>query len=450
MAPLWKNMTIGDGYNRIPAPNPTIASLQWHSEFIHTLMIEDRFPGRFTMTYPRLRTLRLYMTCPQGKTHGEGDTTSDIGPGSIRDPSPLIAQNSTLVSLFLCRLDPLLAHGFWQAVESLPSLKELTVTDSEVTPTAGPAEFSKVCTKVERLRLYRSLIPMTVITPLLEQDGRLPLIRELRLDAIAGLDDISQLELIGRCPNLVDLVWYGRSIGRESDASRRLREMACFWPALERLQFVITFRDEDLAAVIAGIIKARALVLIRSKMGPLSVLAMRKHFSTLVELRLPNCPDVSSALIGDILCSCPLLELLFGGELAAKDMDANRPWVCRSMRELIVCVVFTETESDLQPMMFERLGTLVRLERLAIAFRMWDVRRFRCGLDLRLTNGLDRLQTLSELKHFSIGDQQLGMEEVEWMLMHWKKLKQVGGSLHADTTLREILKERLHAKGVMA
>ncbi|KAK3816351.1 MAG: hypothetical protein J3Q66DRAFT_342277 [Benniella sp.] len=440
---LWRSMALGHGCKRTPAPNPSLDALQLHGQFIHTLMIEDLFPGRFALHYPRLRTLRLYMPNPS-----ETKSIHAIDPESIRDPTGLILHNPTLVSLFLCRLDPLLAHTFWQAVEALPHLKELTLTDSNVTLTPDPEAFSRTCAKVERLRLFRSSIPATVVTTMVQHG--LPLIRELRLDAIVGLDDRSQLDLIASCPNLIDLVWCGRVLNRVSDASQSLGERARSWPALERLQLVMILRDEDLAALIAtGMTRASTLNLVRSTMGPLTLQAMRTHFGTLVELKLPShsTEAVTSGLIQDILCSCPLLEVLVGGKIAAKDVKVDRLWVCHWIKELTVCIVFEEEEQHLQPMLYERLAMLVRLERLSIAFRVGCMER---SLEVQLACGLDKLSTLSELRHFSVGDRQsLGMEEVEWMLACWKKLRQIVGTLHPDTGIRERLRGHIHARGII-
>ncbi|KAG0006149.1 hypothetical protein BGZ65_009177 [Modicella reniformis] len=170
---LWKNMTIGVGYNRTPAPSPSIESLQLHGHLIHTLMIEDRYPGRFALNYPKIRTLRLYLTHTQ--IQGTPIGTASVAPPPPPPPPPTTpSSSSSSSSPSTHEID--MARGFWQAVVELPHLKELTVTDTDMIEC--PEEFSRTCAKVERLRLFRSHIPRTSITAIV--DHGLPLIRELR------------------------------------------------------------------------------------------------------------------------------------------------------------------------------------------------------------------------------------------------------------------------------
>lgn len=52
-------------------------------------------------------------------------------------------------------------------------------------------------------------------------------------------------------------------------------------------------------------------------------------------------------------------------------------------------------------------------------------------LDLSLQSGFDRLYTLKELRtfNFSYMAHDLGMNEVEFMMEHWKKLRKVIGTI---------------------
>ena len=110
--------------------------------------------------------------------------------------------------------------------------------------------------------------------------------------------------------------------------------------------------------------------------------------------------------------------------ILANDIAKGGPWICQQLRELAIGIRVKETEQDLQPLIFERLSTLVRLTTLDMSFGYRDTGE---GL---LDNG-------TTVKPW----QQLETEDVEWMIGNWKKLEAIYGGLNRDREVDAQLKE---------
>ena len=132
------------------------------------------------------------------------------------------------------------------------------------------------------------------------------------------------------------------------------------------------------------------------KFGPQSHKALSFHFNTLVRLQINGSnPDIS-AVTRAVLCSCPKLEYLLSGNIFARDVVQDEPWVCQSLRVLMGGFRVGETEQDLQPLIFERLSSLTRLTVLNMNLFSKDP----CDegvLNFRLDCGLGQLATLKKL-----------------------------------------------------
>ncbi|KAF9355239.1 hypothetical protein BGX34_010570 [Mortierella sp. NVP85] len=188
--------------------------------------------------------------------------------------------------------------------------------------------------------------------------------------------------------------------------------------------------------------------------GPQSYRVLRCHFSTLVKLDFGDRTNVASSTIRDVLCSCPKLELLRARAVMARDIAEGGPWVCRQLRELSMCFRFGETEQNLQPLVFERLSSLVRLSTL----ELWNFINSGCNdvvLDFRLDCGLGQLAGLQEMKILRLchaldadGMQRLGVKDVEWMVNNWKKLRTIRGWHNDDPEAETHIKSVLKSHGI--
>ncbi|KAF9353224.1 hypothetical protein BGX34_011721 [Mortierella sp. NVP85] len=185
-----------------------------------------------------------------------------------------------------------------------------------------------------------------------------------------------------------------------------------------------------------------------------STKALQTHFKTLVELRIHPCTPVSSETVLDVLCACPVLEVLHVRYLSAEVITGRGPWACQQhLRELTAGIQVGQDEEALQPLVFERLSTLTRLEMLEILTPMPNSRR--SMLAFRLECGLGQLahwQHLSVLQFsmewYNINTPQVGMDEVAWMAKHWKKLRSVSGHLHHDMEMELQLRIMFESHGI--
>ena len=96
---------------------------------------------------------------------------------------------------------------------------------------------------------------------------------------------------------------------------------------------------------------------------------------------------------------CLLLKILHAGNIAARDIAEGGPWVCQHLRELMLCVRVRKTEQDLQPLVFEYMSALVRLQRLEVPIENHE--DIDGALHFRLDCGLRHLANLKELTFVS-------------------------------------------------
>ncbi|KAF9352894.1 hypothetical protein BGX34_011913 [Mortierella sp. NVP85] len=189
---------------------------------------------------------------------------------------------------------------------------------------------------------------------------------------------------------------------------------------------------------------------------PQASMVFGSNFNSLVDVDLLTTWTTSRSTIPDLLCLCPILERLRAKTVFARSVAERGDWVCRHLRDLRIQFVFDEEEQDLQPLMFERLSTLVRLERLTLNYDYSSHRDTYYGvLECRLDRGLGRLANLQQLASFWLytpksywRNPHLGMEEVEWILENWKKLETIKGKLTDEEELGAQLWDVFESHGI--
>ncbi|KAG0266789.1 hypothetical protein BG011_000841 [Mortierella polycephala] len=217
-------------------------------------------------------------------------------------------------------------------------------------------------------------------------------------------------------------------------------------------------------------------------LGPLSIAALIKHSSrTLETLILEECDGFCSEDIQLVLSSCPNLRIFQamtsnGKEfsstvyLDARDM-VDSPWVCHGLEQLklvITGIARPDLKMDqygvplrgllndgtiegyeLQRIVYGQLGRLTRLQKLWLGHDTQDLddeenyhqtdvvgqwqfidpdEQFEC-VEFSLKSGLDLLRGLKELKVLNLDrlHTRIGLNEVQWMVKEWPKLKKVVG-----------------------
>ncbi|KAI8604488.1 hypothetical protein EDD21DRAFT_350866 [Dissophora ornata] len=205
------------------------------------------------------------------------------------------------------------------------------------------------------------------------------------------------------------------------------------WPRLTSLRMYGQWTEEDTCLIIEGMQRVKKIDL-DDTFGPLTFQALQRHFNNLVELQVETFSEAASKLLQNIMCSCPALKMLKGGSVLAKDVVEGKPWVCLSLESLSICFMFSDAEQHLQPLIFECLAKLTRLEHLySCATRTPFREKYPIPLQFRLQCGLDALSGLWRMASFFPGyDSPLGEDELRWMLVHWKELISVTAGVHIN------------------
>ncbi|KAF9924348.1 hypothetical protein BGZ65_008385, partial [Modicella reniformis] len=160
---------------------------------------------------------------------------------------------------------------------------------------------------------------------------------------------------------------------------------------------------------------------------------LRPHFSSIRILHLRSNIGMISPMAQEILSSCPLLERLTAPPIDASVVEVGKPWVCTRLQELRLMFVYKEvtykvpTLPRLQPLVFDQMAKLVRLEEWYTGYPSRKIPHQR--LDLTLRNGLSKLSTLRSLRSIDLDNtkQEIGQQEIDWILQHWTDLETING-----------------------
>jgi hypothetical protein len=132
------------------------------------------------------------------------------------------------------------------------------------------------------------------------------------------------------------------------------------------------------------------------------------HFSSLRDLKMSSDKGVKSRLAQDVMSSCPLLEKLDVPSVDALAIAEGKPWVCLRLESLNMGIYFDppSTLSHLQPLVFDQLSKLTRLERWHSPGPISPGVNQKNGadIDLRIENGLDKLddECTSKMRHYKL------------------------------------------------
>ncbi|KAK3810927.1 MAG: hypothetical protein J3Q66DRAFT_350546 [Benniella sp.] len=231
--------------------------------------------------------------------------------------------------------------------------------------------------------------------------------------------------------------------------------------------------DNQVATLLSGSCKGWRVVklLDHTRCGNASIMALSRHFSTLEELHVDEhgSKDLDSSCLLQVLSWCPKLHTLVSTDTrsyvnqTSRHFDANvfidedldtgtlRPWACESsLKELKIkitsisregwsghgriAVTYRDQERDVQSQVYDRLARLTRLETLWLGNRPHDDWAAGAGnqhdcLEMSLESGLYRLEGLKKLRELSVAGMRtrIGVKEVQWMVMHWPKLRAIYG-----------------------
>ncbi|KAI8596942.1 hypothetical protein EDD21DRAFT_447426 [Dissophora ornata] len=444
---IWENVSVGKSSWAQPSPyqdSVTPEVLRSHNHLIKDLHIVD-WSGKYPLAFPRIQILDFH--------HNNGGA-----PSAAKCLAPLIRLNQSLVKLHLWDFGNGIDHQVWKVLLKLPHLRELSLGRS-IIQEDDTVRFWTICENLESLLLERVSFPKGT-TPHDLMCFRN--IRKLQLYRADGMKVEGQFRFISACPNLEDLAWsyfltvhsagglednkvvvdhyfveFAKEVGRKR------------WPRLASLKMDGQWSEKDTCLIIEGMQRVKKIDL-GYRFGPLAFQALQRHFNNLVELEVKTNSEVASKLLQNIMCSCPALKKLQGGSVLAKDVVEGKPWVCLSLESLSICFIFSNTERHLQPLIFECLAKLTRLEQLysgAVGTHFQEKYQFR--LQFRLQSGLDALSGLWRMVSFSVCDYEfLGEDELRWMLVHWKELISITANMDIDDLTRTELENLFKSRGI--
>ncbi|KAF8923874.1 hypothetical protein EDD21DRAFT_441113 [Dissophora ornata] len=446
---VWERVSVcksSSGVKQSPSQDPIPPkTLHSHRHLIKNLRIVD-WPGYYPFAFPRLQTLSFHFN---GKT---------LSPANY--PAPFIKRNQSLVKLHLWKLNIDIKERVWKVLQKLPHLRELSlgmfgIDEDDI------VRFWTICENLERLILkFVSFPPGS--TPHASMSFRN--IRELQLHYMIRMKEEEQFRFISACPNLEDLTWNPSGIehleldhGLEVDEAlgspfeEFAKEVARKrWPRLTSFRREGQWTEEDTCLIIEGMQRVKKIDLDDNMFTPLVFQALQRHFKHLVELQIETSNEVASKQLQIILCSCPALKTLLGGSVLAKDVVEGKPWVCLSLETLGICIMFNDTEQHLQPLIFEGLAKLTRLERLY----SWTTEapfqeKYPVPLQFCLESGLDALSDLRRMVSFITNCRKsLGEDGLRWMLVHWKELVSVSAEVDIDDIMKIELQNLFKSHGI--
>ncbi|KAF9365643.1 hypothetical protein BGX34_009178 [Mortierella sp. NVP85] len=292
-----------------------------------------------------------------------------------------------------------------------------------------------------------------------------------KLDIQMGTSEpLPLLELIRKCPGLKALKWM-ISRGELQPFSEFCDILKTHCPLIENLNLMGgSLTDMNIAQILDSGHRFVSLMLEGSGFGEMAFQSLTRHFAWLQELNLLRSMGLTSAMAQRIMTSCPKLVLFWGTTLKASDilgivqgdeagegsMACEQPqdWVCTHLEYLRISIYGLDGKPlDWHRKIMQQLARLVKLKTLTLGtnggyhtFPQGE----RGGLDLRLESGLDVLSSLKQLGvlGFDGSRQQIGEQDLRWMMEAWPRLHHISGKLHDDRKQRSKLKHILEKRDI--
>ncbi|KAG0049263.1 hypothetical protein BGZ83_005904 [Gryganskiella cystojenkinii] len=287
-----------------------------------------------------------------------------------------------------------------------------------------------------------------------------------------------QALLIKNCPELVSLSWAPGSLVRKNKTGAIIHlakaiEFGYKFPKLESIHVEgdKNFRNQELAVVLRGLPSLTNVALPETSFDVACWDFMKRgiprYMTSLKELDLGGCAFTTGAMVHNVLCSAPTLEVFRGNYIKTSNFQNDRrPWVCTGLKKLTLEFILDLGDDETQickagRMTFERISQLVQLEELSLDSHYgrvdsysnygrndsfwakhrdgeWDgvlqLKEAQPVLQFLLAQGLEQLGTLRSLRILGglrLSDSMLDyqgteLEEAEtnWMVEHLPELKE--------------------------
>ncbi|KAK5817038.1 hypothetical protein F5H01DRAFT_342285 [Linnemannia elongata] len=442
---LWKVVAVStNDFN--PGPDPT--SLKAHAHLVHALCYEGHLPREYyNISFPRLTSLHLWINGIKSSSQAL-DT----------DWSILVMLNPTVRDVEVLAYTPICLVDFWSAiVMSLYSPRRLTISGMQLSVTIDDEDtkaFWRACGQFEEIN-YKGRDLAATSRGFIDNDySQLKRLRYKSTDFPPHAT--GQVDWIGKCCNLTQFRWQCelRLIPLQRFAD--LAQMST-WPLLEDFRLGKTSgTDEQLGVILGHLPPLKHWKLKSGSFGPLAFDQLRsRHFDRLTTLRMPKVGTFTSHMALETLSHCPQLEVFEACRISLEDLSLPpRPWVCRRLRRLAVFFTVAGNQGDgAETLFFEQLSRLEQLEDIDVSQtpRLGSDYKsiFEPAPQWRLDHGLSRLSTLPRLRSFKCDRamQDMRMEDVEWMLVHWPLLRVFSRRVSLDKEAQRLITALIEERG---
>ncbi|KAK3841441.1 MAG: hypothetical protein J3R72DRAFT_445489 [Linnemannia gamsii] len=445
---LWTTFYFGRETHNTTLQPPSEASIQQYAHFIQRMVVRSLSPtfqlDMFKDTpLTQLKELRLCEAIGRSKSNGSLAWIFQQNPG-LRVVDYDGGYSSTSSDSSCTDFEVLL---------NSPALTDLT-TQYVNYQQKHLEPFRQLCaTRLKRASFYMDTFSMEAQW----LEIPMPHLQEL---CIRNIGPMSGLQTILQCPNLRTLRWVASNT-QSASSFQQIMEVCPRLKAIDLQSMALT--DESIARVLDGLRESATEVIIPGRKDPFGrsgamgfgfktkafAALSRRHFGTLVVLDMgPNSLEVTSAMILQVLTSCPNLREITACQLYAKGIrDGPGVWACRKLEVFKVMIRgFRDPLIDqIRIAVFRRFATLPRLRVL----HMGGQDPSEEGVALRLECGLAQLAGLAQLESVSVypGPQKMRREDVEWIRAHWKGLRVLNGCLHSVQAVTDVIREVLTSRG---
>ncbi|KAK3823247.1 MAG: hypothetical protein J3Q66DRAFT_437640 [Benniella sp.] len=349
--------------------------------------------------------------------------------------------------------------AFWDALLGFRNLRSLSMSSLEIFGT-NMDKFWQLCARLERLDIMFEHNPSVTLPP-----GDYPNLRHLGMSGRNPDMASFFIRFLRQCPCLTSIAWRTQIFLTEAFLSR-LSELfeAKALPCLEYLDAGTGWIGNGLLTRLIRSLPPRIKALLFGFSRTATIIdfetVFQPCFSTIRVLEAAADINIKLPFAQIAMSSCPLLEKLKAPIVDALVVTEGKPWVCLRLKVLELAFCFdppgiagepqASTIGHLQPLIFDRLSKLTRLEELRMTGP--DRQYGPCGkVDLRLEIGLDKLSTLWLLRSIDLYNvlQCLGDAEVDWISEHWKSLTLFRGRLFGHgNAVSEAWGKRLNRHGI--
>ncbi|KAF9980320.1 hypothetical protein BGZ65_005244, partial [Modicella reniformis] len=385
---IWKEVKYQHGKQGSDA-------IQRHRHLIKLLTVDASFLNDCgSMRFPNIESLSI----ESGSDH--------LGMEEFISEHPFASLHMTFWDLD-CQDQP----NVWDRLLVFNNLKSLRLNYLRIDGTDTSSTW-QLCMRLERLKLeFSSLRGFD------QSSTEFSRIKELTLFSSRAEDGLMRLELVKRCPHLTTLIYISWDESEQNrnffhGFARLLPEGT--WPDFKAItaKGYIELYSNEMSAIIRGMKQIHVFQMsCVSTFEPHHMDLLRPHLDTITEIDLSRAETCDIAQ--EILSSSPMLKRFRAARINGTDVAKGQPWVCLGLEELeIEFILDPSTIYHVQPLVFDQLRRLS-----VFTFRFMT--------------------------------QRMGMEEIEWMLQHWRSLAEVGGKLNRyDYNIDNKLRERLQDHGI--